>query len=389
MPNTFNRVVLPMLWYFVLIVAVPYIGLRVLVCNHCNRLGNFLDSWYQVSMMVALSHHGGTASRKASSKQCGHITTHRGDAQHQRNLDRLARCEQAGWRRAIGALNSHLRGVGWGISLRRIVRREFQKGSLAAHAYSRVASHLPPKSFWHSPEGRLLLDNLRSADIHFHFWTDMHILRSLLPYLRPSLHELLRSFEVLGESEDAQGRGGSEGSSRESTCVVHYRAGDFLDEVGEEAEKSAAALASAAATMPRVPARFELLDGGVTQHLCLGQKCGDIRGALEKALRKVFRNATIVRISGTPDEDFVRMASAPMLVVGGGSYATFGALASNGEVRMPNCVLKFGEDGPCVPVGAALLHGLRTYAHPRCGCVCNEPHCLELQEEVIEAATHM
>ena len=63
------------------------------------------------------------------------------------------------------------------------------------------------------------------------------------------------------------------------------------------------------------------------------------------------------------------MANAAMLVVGGGSYATYGALACRGSVRMPRCVLKFSEQQDCAPPGARLAVRLHAYDHPRCTCL--------------------
>ena len=58
------------------------------------------------------------------------------------------------------------------------------------------------------------------------------------------------------------------------------------------------------------------------------------------------------------------MANAAMLVVGGGSYATYGALACRGSVRMPRCVLKFSEQQDCAPPGARLAVRLHAYDRP-------------------------
>ena len=162
--------------------------------------------------------------------------------------------------------------------------------------------------------------------------------------------------------------------------LVHSRTGDFLQEQGADAIASAAALIRAANSFTQEPTRFELLDGGATQHLCgihpahTHGDCGiSFAAVLETALANSFPDAAIVHIRGTSaDADFVRMALAPMLIVGGGSYAMFAALASRGQVRMPRCVLRFAEDGPCAPRNGmpSLVtdHGLQMYDHPRCRC---------------------
>ena len=107
---------------------------------------------------------------------------------------------------------------------------------------------------------------------------------------------------------------------------------------------SSDALVEAAQSFSQQPKRFELLDGGVTTHVCrsghrinarraANDDCGkSFNTVLALALKDAFPQAEIVHVSGTADDDFVRMASSPMLVVGGGSYALFAALSSSGEV---------------------------------------------------------
>ena len=146
---------------------------------------------------------------------------------------------------------------------------------------------------------------------------------------------------------------------------MHYRAGDFLSETGATAERAANAVASAAPSTSSVQ-DHKLLDGGVTQHVCTGTNCGgEMLQKLTLALQSTFPNATLEYHSGTPEADFVRMAQAPMLIVGGGSYATFAALASVGEARMPRCILKFGVDGACIAEGASYAKASR---HTRTPC---------------------
>ena len=336
-----------------LLTPAAYFMLRTHVCSHCNRLGNFLDSWYQLNLMVELGHGAGTDSR--------HCDLARTVEQHDQ-------CERATWRHAAGAMRMHLEGVGIGISLRQLLRNEPRSGSLAVHTYRQSASQLPPPSFWLSTEGRVLIDQLRVGDIRFHFWSNLHVLQPLMPYLRSSLHALVQSFKSAVVQQEHQ---------REGICIIHYRASDFLEELHDiDPAADAAAIVAAVRTMPTPPKRFELLDGGITQHLCAGECGSSFTQILERALRRAFSHVAIARvIGGTPDEDFVRMATARMLIIGGGSYATFAALASSGEVRMPRCVLRFGEEGPCTVDGATLLPGLVTYAHPRCTCLCEFPPC--------------
>ena len=327
--------------------VVPTIVMLTVVCNHCNRLGNFLDTWYQRSLVEELAR--GLAS---DSKPCDRAT----------DMDQHITCEQGLWRRAAEALDARVHGVGWGVSLRRALRLDHSR-SLAIHAYVRRPVRLPPPAFWATRVGQELMYHMRPGNPKEHFWQNFRWLHALMPYLRPSLQDLVRSFDP----QTCRRRGRASG-----TCVVHYRAGDFQVEQGAaDDEMSARAVAAAAESMPRRCSHFELLDGGVTGHFCGSRSdCGSsLTRAVEIALLRSFPNATLARISGTPDEDFLHMANAPMLVVGGGSYATFGALASRGNVRIPRCALKFRELQDCIPVGTRLAPRLFAYDHPRCLCL--------------------
>ena len=333
------------------------------ICQHCNRIGNFIDSWYQLQLTTALK-------------------------------DAAAPTEASEWIDAVNRMEYHVRGVGRGILLHRWLRLDFGTRSVAAHIAA--AASLPPPTFWSSAGALDLRERLRAGDIHHHFWANITLVRLVLPHLRPSLQALVASFA------SSQTVRGTSDHVRVRTCVIHYRSGDFLQERGREAASSAAALVRAARSFTQRPLRFELLDGGVRTHLCsphqrphqqlrhrkaarhgmpgAGQRggagaarredCGaSFADVLERALDDAFPTAAIVRIVGaTADDDFVRMALAPMLLVGGGSYALFGALASRGEVRLPRCVLRFAEDGPCLGRSANLSDGVRGYDHPRCRC---------------------
>ena len=318
-----------------LLTAIAYATMYITVCGHCNRIGNFLDSWYQRSLIHELSR--ATAA--------GNHSAPRGP-----------------WSESFMNYDVHLHGVGWGVTLRRLLRLDYTP-SIAMHAYRQHAIRVPPASFWLSVEGQELMTQLHHGNARdSHFWASQRQLRALIPYLRPSLRALIRSFD--------ESRNMVHGvQSHEDRCVVHYRAGDFLSETGATAERAANAVASAALTLPRPCRIIEVLDGGVTQHVCTGTNCGgEMLQKLTLALQSTFPNATLEHHSGTPEADFVRMAQAPMLIVGGGSYATFAALASVGEARMPRCILKFGVDGACIAEGASYAKGLKAYAHPMCKC---------------------
>jgi hypothetical protein len=327
--------------------AAVFATLFALVCKHCNRLGNFLDVWYQRSLVESLLH--GLA---VDNPKCNFAST----------VSQHTQCEQGFWRHAVESFDATLFGTGWGVHLYRQLRMDHSP-SLTAFAYFQRAKRVPPPAFWHTSVGRELMSFLRNGDTRKHIWVKPRWARALMPYLRPSLQHLVRSFKA---SVSPRSR-----ARNFDTCVIHYRAGDFqVEETAADAERSAASVVTAARTMPRRCSHFELLDGGVTTHVCSDNRdCGlSLMTAMEAALRLAFPNASLVRISRTPEEDFLRMVDAPMLIVGGGSYATYGALASSGIVRVPRCVLRFGESD-CVPTGTWLASRLRTYDSPMCKCI--------------------
>ncbi len=319
-----------------------------LICRHCNRIGNFVDSWYQLRLL-------------------------------EDRRDAASNDEREVWATAVARVQAHVHGVGNGVLLRRRLHLDF-RASLAAHAHSQDAAALPLPSFWSTASGKHFLHQLRAGDIHHHFWSNVSLVVELMPQLRASVRALVDSFASHEQQQQQQ-----HAAAGRATCVIHYRSGDFLLEHGREAMASAMAVVRAARTLTIRPERFELLDGGVSTHLCTpssahiqrGAKssptgtgdCGSsFAGVLARALRVAFHKAEIVQTQGGADDDFLRMALAPMLIVGGGSYALFAALASRGEVRVPRCTLRYAEDGPCASLSTSLSDGLQAYAHPRCHC---------------------
>lgn len=109
---------------------------------------------------------------------------------------------------------------------------------------------------------------------------------------------------------------------------------------------SVESVAAAVATLEPRPRSIEVLNGGVGHDAGVG----DARRAravstrllhdLRRALRAVLPLARVVldlNATSTPDEDLLKMASAPSLVVGGGSFGIAGALAARrtSQVRTP------------------------------------------------------
>lgn len=136
--------------------------------------------------------------------------------------------------------------------------------------------------------------------------------------------------------------------------------------------------------------RIELLVGGAARGCSASDdSCGSRAvSLLLHALRSAFGDAAVVLIDGRSaspprvDADFLTLACAPRLVIGAGSFAMFAALASRGEVRLPNCVVsnkafhgssRPGEETPaaCFTSGwPRMPAGWSTYDFPRC-----QSHC--------------
>ena len=229
-------------------------------------------------------------------------------------------CERRVWHDAADVLDTYVNSVGFAVSLRRALRFD-QSRSLAAHAYARRPTRMPPAAFWQTTEGLEMTHLLSRGDYKKHLWVNLRWQRALVPYLRPSLRDLVRTFST----EDP--RRLSVAQSR--TCVVHYRMGDFQLETTQEdfGERRG----------PR--GRRRTLRGGARTSSCLtaASRRTFATTSLERPLHQRataatsrtigprcdgLPEATFARVTGTAEEDFLRMANAAMLVVGGGSYAT-------------------------------------------------------------------
>ena len=73
-----------------LCMAVLYMVAYLVVCNHCNRLGNFLDTWYARSLVDELARGFAT-----DSVPCDHAKT----------IEEHTACEQGLWRHVVDELD--------------------------------------------------------------------------------------------------------------------------------------------------------------------------------------------------------------------------------------------------------------------------------------------
>jgi hypothetical protein len=334
------------------------------VCSGCNRLGNFLDYWYQHEVIRALD------------VVCPHATE-----------------------------RTELAGIARGVGLRRLLRFEFLSvyGSLAQTAMVTRAVAVPRAA----DAAELGLNRTdECAALYkraaFRFATSYPALRAAASPLSASLNALLDATRGL--------RGLRPSTAR--TCVVHVRAGDFLGMLHGYSSVSHAAVAEsvveAAHSFEPRPDRFELLDSGVSNHCGLvganasRALCGGaLLDQIAAALRAAFASAPVVMVGArSPDVDFAAAAQAPMLVVGsGGTFAYMAAVANRGQVRTPACMLAVAAnakrndwkqcqrtdatplrtcdgDGKChwlADGGQAPARGAtwQTYAHPMCHQRCH------------------
>ena len=107
--------------------AILYLVAYVVVCNHCNRLGNFLDTWYARSMVDELARGLATDSLPCD---------------RAKSIEQHTACEQGLWRHVVDELDRRVHGVGWGVTLHRTLHLDHAR-SFAAHAYLRRAVRAP------------------------------------------------------------------------------------------------------------------------------------------------------------------------------------------------------------------------------------------------------
>lgn len=201
-------------------------------------------------------------------------------------------------------------------------------------------------------------------------------IRSLMPQLRHDLRAAMRSYaETYDPSLSAQRYEGGR-----SHLVLHYRLGDFVTNSWCVPPKDIAAVAASLN-----PSVIEIMDGGVRHldqvdgwsqgphranrsRLAYAHRVnGELQAKLEAALASAAPNARITRhTSASIDADWFRIAHAPLLVTGAGSFAVTAAIAGHAShIRTPAADnLNFPDRGPSV-AEETMAHNWRTYTYDR------------------------
>lgn len=157
-------------------------------------------------------------------------------------------------------------------------------------------------------------------------------------------------------------------------CVVHYRVGDlfgFHEDFGNAPQTlSPGSLADAVASFDPQPTVVEILSSGLTHespHKVDRTLSLRLLDELKEAIMKKMPAAQIMlSMNGTTDEDFFKVATAPMVAFGPGSFSLAAGLAGQGnQIRSPaaNGLLctQCGERPPSVirPGWTTYAYGLR------------------------------
>jgi hypothetical protein len=172
------------------------------------------------------------------------------------------------------------------------------------------------------------------------------VVRTFGADLRRMLNLYLRTpwaFASLRTSGMREGRETS--SASPALCAVHYRVGDYLSlRGGNRSAISPRSVAAAVASFNPPPKIIVLMDGGV-EWLSTSSDDPSAASVTARSRRMIQRLrealfATVVagtRIvgpqRGSPDEDFVQLVHAPMLVIAGGSFGLAAAVAGTGARR--------------------------------------------------------
>ena len=179
-------------------------------------------------------------------------------------------------------------------------------GTFGKFLDTHVPSHLVP-----NPTPKFLKEAER-----LYWWGVLEIQKSIHPWFGQSIRSALREFF----QDDT--------CHTPNTCVIHVRGGDMLAANADEFKIQY--ILDATDKLPRIPDRFEILNGGkFHDHLGLIGRSEALLTDLANSLQKKFPDATVTKIeSQNADLDFYRMVKAPMLITGVGSFAILAAVAN-------------------------------------------------------------
>lgn len=169
-------------------------------------------------------------------------------------------------------------------------------------------------------------------DIAMAFWVyNFDAIAFILPAIRAELKEAIRQY--VKES------GFTMPTFAPHTCVVHYRIGDFLSVGVLDPLSMADALKEWVVQHGLKVVRFHVLASGAVAHSLnpsQARKSASILEVFTSRLSQYFDEVAIhIDNQGSPDDDWFKMVTAPMLFTSHGSYAVSAALVSDGIRASP------------------------------------------------------
>jgi hypothetical protein len=174
----------------------------------------------------------------------------------------------------------------------------------------------------HDPTERVNDPNVLTNEPYW--WDRPDTYRKIYPQFNNSLRAAIKAYKGW-EFSDVIGP---------DTCVIHLRLGDFLEL--SERTVNIDEIVRVTDKLPRDPAVFEVLNGGKfhkdgrdSSSIDMQMKTDKIIDDMCSKIKEKYPNAQVNKIeSENADKDFYRMAHAPMLITGLGSFATMAAAAN-------------------------------------------------------------
>lgn len=127
-------------------------------------------------------------------------------------------------------------------------------------------------------------------------------------------------------------------------CVVHYRVGDVADYRVKWPNNiiTPSSLARVVSNFNPKPTTVEILSGGTKNHVNNDENKVKSRAMLEELRDSIKERLPSARVSvnfeGSADQDWFKLATAPMAVISAGSFGASAAIAGlNNQVRSPAC----------------------------------------------------